>query len=135
MKFYSSIVYEVFRTEYFIQWWLKITGFSFRNEKDNVFDNHFDRLNLSSSSTLSAIAKTITSLTTMWCVSELHFMIISSRAKSEINYLQKMSRFRLLRKYSTLFVFFHHMIKKHIFDIIVRVVSHDIKLAKVHLQS
>jgi hypothetical protein len=34
----------------------------------------------------------------MWCVSELDFMIISLRAKSERNYLQKSSQLRLLRK-------------------------------------
>jgi hypothetical protein len=37
-------------------------------------------------------------LSTMWCVSELDFMNISLRAKSEMNYLQNSSQLRLLRK-------------------------------------
>jgi hypothetical protein len=39
-------------------------------------------------------------ISTTWCVSELDFMIISSRAKSKMNYLQNSSQLRLLRKCS-----------------------------------
>jgi hypothetical protein len=67
-------------------------------------------------------------------------MIISPRAKSEMNYLQNSSQLYLLRK-CTFRVFSSHdhehmtcFIKRYLY-VLVRFVSHDIKLAKVHLRS
>ncbi len=76
----------------------------------------------------------------IWRVSRLDFMIISSRAKSKMNFLQNSSQLRLLRK-CTFRVFSSHdhehmtcFIKRY-FHVLIKFVSHDIKLAKVHLRS
>jgi hypothetical protein len=63
-------------------------------------------------------------LFTMWCVSRLDFMIISLRAKSEMNYHQKSSQLRWLRKCN--FCVFNHMINvftKHRFVCLVLIPS------------
>jgi hypothetical protein len=67
-------------------------------------------------------------------------MIISLRAKSEMNYLQNSSQLRLLRK-CTFCVFSSHdqehmtCFTKRDLYVLIRLASHDIKLAKVHLRS
>ncbi len=67
-------------------------------------------------------------------------MIISFRAKSEMNFLQNSSLLHLLRK-CIFFVFSSHdhehmtcFVKRYLY-VLIRFVSHDIKLAKVHLRS
>jgi hypothetical protein len=70
-------------------------------------------------------------------------MIISPRAKSEMNYLQNSSQLCLLRK-CTFRVFSSHdhqhmtcLLSRNLsqdLNVLVRFVSHDIKLAKVHLR-
>ncbi len=67
-------------------------------------------------------------------------MIISPRAKSEMNYLQNSSQLRLLRKCTFRVLSSHdheHMtcFTKRDLYVLVRFMSHDIKLAKVHLRS
>jgi hypothetical protein len=76
----------------------------------------------------------------IWRVSRLDLMIISPRAKSEMNFLQNSSQLHLLRK-CTFRVFSSHdhehmtcFIKRYLY-VFVKFVSHDIQLAKVHLRS
>jgi hypothetical protein len=83
----------------------------------NVFDRHFaryrhfdrlDRLRISVYQVRWQRHRVLKHhLSTMWCVSELDFMNISLRAKSEMNYSQNSSQLRCLRKY-TFRVFWSH---------------------------
>jgi hypothetical protein len=77
---------------------------------------------------------------TMWCISELDFMMISLRAKSKRNYLQNSSQLRLLRKctFASFMSCDTNLTKKYKTRLVKHVMCHwscDQKTRKVHLRS